>query len=518
MAEARAGLAGRLLARRAVRVALLVLLALYSLAVYAPFLAGDSPLWLAARDVGAARAARARIALLADGLARARASGDAAAAERERTGLKLQLEELSAMLVDGPLREQVSDAWGRVAAGDDPVESSRRALEASAVLAGDDAAAHVALRAHSPVLAALTPAGALALAAWTLVLVALALRRRALGLGAAGLAAASLAAWLAGLPFDVGAVRGGPTLKQRLQAGELVVERAVLPPVFYGVAETHAGESHRPPTWLASAARDEAGRAPRREAPLPGLVASSLPVEVRWGEPARNAPWRHLLGTDALGRDVLVRLVWGARVSLVVGVAAALLLTVLGLALGGVAGFLGGWTDALVARAIELVLGFPTLFLIVLAAAYSDPAVLHPLAAIVGIIALVAWTGVARLVRAEMLRLREAPFVLAARAQGLPTWRVLVVHALPNALSPVLVAATFAVGAAILTEATVSFLGFGVRQPLPSWGALIGETRDASAWWMQVFGGLLLVATVAAFNVVGEALRDVLDPRLGDAA
>ena len=519
MAEARAGLAARLARRPAVRAALAVLLALYSLAAYAPLVAGDLPLWLAARDVGAARTARAELVLFADGHARALERGDAAAAAREREGLALRLDTLERLLGDDAARAALAAARAQVERGDEGVaDALRRAREASAALAGERAAEALVLRSSSPVLDALSLAGALFLAAWTLGLLALAARARALALGAAALAGASLLAWGVGLPLDAGAARGGPSLKARLDAGELAVERAVLPLFFYGVAETHAGESHRPPTWLAAAARDELGRGPRAAEVLPGVARTGVPVEVRWGEPARNSPWRHVLGTDALGRDLAVRLVWGARVSLVVGLAAAALLTALGLALGGVAGFLGGWVDAVVARAIELVLGFPALFLIVLAAAYSDPARVHPLAAIVGIIALVAWTGVARLVRAEMLRLREAPFVLAARAQGLPTWRVLLVHALPNALSPVLVAATFAVGAAILTESTVSFLGFGVRHPWPSWGSLVGETRDASAWWMQVFGGLLLFATVAAFNVLGEALRDALDPRLEGAA
>jgi peptide/nickel transport system permease protein len=395
----------------------------------------------------------------------------------------------------------------------DVADVARRAREASAALLGDDAARHVALARTSPALAALSPSAALFLAAWTLLLVACLLRARAPARLAGGCAVAALVAWPM---FDAPAERGGASLKQRLDAGELQVESALLPPFFYGVAETHVSEAYRPPTWLAGAARDEQGRGRdvRSNGALAGLERAATPIEVRWGEPARNAPLRHALGTDALGRDLAVRLIWGARVSLVVGLAAAALLTAIGLVLGGLAGYLGGRTDALVSRAIELVLGFPALFLIVLAAAYTDPRRVHPLAAIVVIIALVAWTGVARLARSELQRLREAPFVLAARAQGLPTWRVLAVHALPNALSPVLVAAAFAVGGAILSESTVSFLGFGVRHPWPSWGALIGETRDLSAWWLQVFPGLALLAAVSAFNVLGEALRDALDPRL----
>jgi peptide/nickel transport system permease protein len=454
---------------------------------------------------------------LADGHARALARGDGRAAQLERAGIDARLATLARLLDDGAARASLAELRRELARPDADVASvSARALAASAALLDEDAARHVRALASWPALASLSVAGALGLLAWTLALAAL-LARAPLATRAAGLCgAAALLAWLAALAFDVGASarRGGASLKQRLHAGELAVERAVLPPLFYGVAETHAGEALRPPTWLAAAARDEAGRAPPRAGALGGLELAATPVEVRWGEPGRNAPLRHVLGCDALGRDVAVRLVWGARVSLAVGLAAAALLTLLGLALGGLAGFLGGWIDALVSRAVELVLGFPALFLIVLAAAYTDPARVHPLAAIVGIIALVAWTGVARLVRSEMLRLREAPFVLAARSQGLPEWRVLLVHALPNALSPVLVAATFAVGASILTESTVSFLGFGVHQPWPSWGALIGESRDLPAWWMQVFPGLLLCAVVCAFNVLGEALRDALDPRL----
>jgi peptide/nickel transport system permease protein len=151
--------------------------------------------------------------------------------------------------------------------------------------------------------------------------------------------------------------------------------------------------------------------------------------------------------------------------------------------------------------------------LTVLAAAYVDPRVLSPLVAIVLIIAAVSWTGVARLVRAEMLRLRASEFVLAARSLGFSEARILFAHALPNALSPALVAATFAVGGGILTESVVSYLGFGVRHPLPSWGALINESRSAQHWWIQLWPGLFIFAAVASFNLLGEALRDALDPR-----
>lgn len=249
-------------------------------------------------------------------------------------------------------------------------------------------------------------------------------------------------------------------------------------------------------------------------------VESALfaPIPFGYAETDASAAWRppdarHWLGTDGLGRDVLARLAWGARTSLAVGLGAALLLACLGTLIGALAGTLGGWVDLVLSRVLEIVLCFPAFFLVLACASVADRSVLPPALLVALVIAGVGWTGVARLVRAECLRLRELDFVLTARAQGFSFTRVLCVHVLPNALAPSLVALSFAAGSAILTESALSFLGLGVEVPVPSWGALASETRNPAHWWLLVFPGLAVFATALAASVLGEALRDALDPR-----
>jgi peptide/nickel transport system permease protein len=238
------------------------------------------------------------------------------------------------------------------------------------------------------------------------------------------------------------------------------------------------------------------------------------PVDVRAAEPERNSPWRHLLGTDGLGRDLMVRLLYGGRVSLSIGLVSAFLLVVIGTIIGSIAGYFGKRVDLALSRFIEVVLCFPAFYLILFAAAMVDPEQVAPIVAITIIIALVRWTGVARLARGEFLRLRELDFVVASRALGFSSARTIFRHILPNALGPILVAGAFAVAAGILTESTVSYLGFGVQHPVPSWGSLINESKSPEHWWIQVFPGALIFATVVCYNLVGEALRDALDPKM----
>lgn len=318
-------------------------------------------------------------------------------------------------------------------------------------------------------------------------------------------------------------VRGHQSLasanyKSAIARGEILVRRAVFPPFAMGFAETNLAEANRPPTWTAGAEISAEGyyvhgsRAPRPD-PSTGFIPPPRPVEVRAGEYSRNAPLRHPLGTDALGRDLLVRLMWGGRTSLSVGLCAALLLSAIGLVVGSVAGYSGGRIDLLASRAIEIVLCVPAFFLILSVTAFTDPKVVPPIFAIVIVIACVGWTGVARLVRAEFLRLRELEFVLAARAMGYSPARIVMRHMLPNALGPVLVAAAFAVASSTLYESTLSFLGLGVSQPIPSWGALINDSLSVDQWWIQVFPGLCLFATVLSYNLLGEGIREALDPR-----
>lgn len=219
----------------------------------------------------------------------------------------------------------------------------------------------------------------------------------------------------------------------------------------------------------------------------------------------------HVLGTDDLGRDVLARMIYGARVSLTVGFLATLISVVIGSFLGALAGYYGGAADWIVSRVIEVVLCFPFLFLVLGIVALFRPSLLTLMIAL----GLTTWTSEARYVRAEFLRIREAEFAQAARASGARDARIIFRHLLPNAIAPVLVSASFGVAVAILTESALSFLGLGVPLPTASWGSILSSARDNidSAWWLVLFPGLAIFTTVAAFNVIGERVRDALDPR-----
>ncbi|MGB9822330.1 oligopeptide ABC transporter permease [Thermodesulfovibrio sp.] len=219
----------------------------------------------------------------------------------------------------------------------------------------------------------------------------------------------------------------------------------------------------------------------------------------------------HLFGTDELGRDVFSRIIYGAKVSLKVGFLAMGIAIFTGTVLGSVAGYYGGWIDTLIMRVVDVMLAFPTLFLILAVVAVLEPSIYI----IMVVIGLTGWMDVARLVRAEVLSLKEREFVLAARAIGASSGRIIFKHILPNAIYPVIVAATFSVGGAILIESGLSFLGLGIQPPEPSWGGILSIGKDyiTVAWWMSLFPGLAIFLTVLSFNLLGEALRDALDPK-----
>jgi len=220
----------------------------------------------------------------------------------------------------------------------------------------------------------------------------------------------------------------------------------------------------------------------------------------------------HPLGTDALGRDVLSRILYGGRVSLWVGFVAVGISTTIGLALGLVAGYFGRLTDEVIMRLVDVMLCFPSFFLILAVIAFLEPSLTN----IMAVIGLTSWMGVARLVRAETLSLRGRDFVLAARVSGAGPARIITRHILPNALAPVLVSATLGVAGAILVESSLSFLGLGVQPPDASWGNMLMDGKEVLevAPWLSVFPGLAILFTVLGYNLLGESLRDILDPRL----
>jgi len=223
----------------------------------------------------------------------------------------------------------------------------------------------------------------------------------------------------------------------------------------------------------------------------------------------------HWLGTDGSGRDVLARVLHGTRVSLIVGVMSVGVLVSVGVTLGTLAGYFGGLLDALLMRVLEIVHSIPTILLLVTLLSVLSPQGYGAVVAMTVVIGLVWWTDVARLIRGEILRVKELDFVQAARAQGARTWRIIVFHVLPNSISPVLVSATFALASAILVEGALSFLGFGIPDDMASWGGLLNEVRNnIEAWWLALFPGAAIFLTVTAFNLLGEGVRDALDPRL----
>lgn len=219
------------------------------------------------------------------------------------------------------------------------------------------------------------------------------------------------------------------------------------------------------------------------------------------------------LGTDRLGRDVLSRLLYGGQVSLWVGFVAVGISISIGTALGLVSGYFRGIVDEIIMRGVDVMLCFPSFFLILAVVAFLEPSLTN----IMVVIGLTSWMGIARLVRAETLSLRERDFVSAARLSGVSTKNILLRHILPNALAPVTITAILGIGGAILTESGLSFLGLGVQPPQASWGNMLMEGKAVieDAPWLSLFPGLAILLTVLGYNLLGESLRDMLDPRLG---
>lgn len=219
---------------------------------------------------------------------------------------------------------------------------------------------------------------------------------------------------------------------------------------------------------------------------------------------------KHLLGTDAEGRDVFARMLYGTRISMTIGVVAVSIYMLIGIVLGALAGYFGGAIDIWISRIIEVVICFPTFFLILTLAAFIEKRTVFHVMILIGV---VSWTGVARLVRGEFLRQRGMDYVQAAIALGISTWKIIFTHILPNAMGPILVSATFGIASAILTESGLSFLGLG-DPTAPSWGGILNVGRQQGKLWLILAPGFAIFFIVSVFNLVGEAIRDAMDPRL----
>ncbi|GJM43942.1 MAG: hypothetical protein DHS20C21_07840 [Gemmatimonadota bacterium] len=538
--------------RRTFRISLVALVLMYAAAIYAPLIANDRPLYLKAVDTASYRKAVREMRLGANGLVERIGTGadlNLAAIEAERSAILTRIDSVRQQLhpEDRALPDELAAALDQtiqdVRRGNLTAEDAERVhslverirVEMEPAVPGEAAVPGrtVTLVPFTswPVLENLGRLEVYFMALWAIVLLwpiwnpvvnrwalkgdRLLIRR----------ARRPKMLTLVALPILAALVWQGKssdfflsTYKTGITDGGILAERAIFPWVPFGIAESSDSEYFRPPTWHPESEISDEGyyvngpRAGRFDVTT-RLPKPAKPVRVQFAEVGNNGALRHPLGTDSLGRDLLARIIWGGRVSLAVGLVSTALLVTIGVIVGSLAGYYGGWVDILLSRLIEIVQTFPVFFLILILVAFVGPSIIN----IMLVIGLVRWTGVARLVRGEFIRLREQDFVVASEALGVRNARTIFRHVLPNAMSPVLVAATFSVAAGILIESGLSFLGFGIQLPIPSWGSLFIESRSSEHWWIQIFPGLLIFLTVLLYNLIGEGVRDALDPRLKGA-
>ena len=239
------------------------------------------------------------------------------------------------------------------------------------------------------------------------------------------------------------------------------------------------------------------------------LLSPHSPFELHLDEGLSAPSLSHILGQDKLGRDVLSRVLYGGRISLGIGVAVTIMVVSIGMLIGSIAGFFGGSIDSILMRLVDIVLSFPGILLAIVMAAILGPSVLNIIVAL----SILGWGGFARLMRGQILVARSEEYVLAAIAMGLPPWRVILRHLLPNVIAPVIVEAAFTMGHAIVAEASLSFLGLGIQPPMPSWGGMLSDSKSflLLAPHLVTVPGLIIMAVVVAFNLLGDSLRDFLE-------
>lgn len=515
--------------RRLAVVAWLILVALMSASVFAPILANDRPLYYVGinrfefREM--ARSLRGLIGQLANpGVEPANKSGLLRSA-------RLQFDLMSAEL-DSDSAAQLRGVRDRFEAAQNESDRSIRTKQLRALVPElrqllESLETRLVVRRHWPVFEALTWADLGFMAATLLMLTYPCWRRwvappnletgpRRIVLVFCLVPAVCSLGWWWIVPVRVDRTN----YKSGLLAAADVDQKApavfysvIWPPIAYGLDEYDLADKSSPPIWYPASWR------PQKAVPvakLEDLLPGGEPGSTGRQEPAKKEASRwntpHVLGTDKLGRDVLCRMIWGGRVSLSVGIVAVAIYVTIGIIVGALAGYFRGVWDLVISRIIEVVICFPSFFLILTIVALVGPGLLN----IMIVIGLTGWTGIARLVRGEFLRLVDQEFVLAGKALGYSPARLIFRHVLPNAMAPVLVSATFGIAGAILTESGLSFLGLGISIPTPSWGSLLADGREAleHAPWLIHFPGLAIFITITAYNLIGEALRDAADPRL----